>query len=56
VFTTTVGLEDVEQVRFGSLAPVPLPPAAGLFIIGCAGLLALTRRRRHRTGGYTHEI
>lgn len=56
VFTTTVGLEDVEQVRFGSLTPVPLPPAAGLFIIGCAGLLALTRRRRHRTGGYTHEI
>ena len=48
-FTTTVGLEDVSQIRFGNLAAVPGPSVgAGLpgLIAACGGLLALARRRR----------
>jgi hypothetical protein len=48
-FTTTVGLDDVSQVRFGNLTAVPGPIAgAGLpgLIAACCGLLALARRRR----------
>jgi hypothetical protein len=48
-FTTTVGLEDVSQIRFGNLAAVPGPSVgAGLpgLIAACCGLLALARRRR----------
>jgi hypothetical protein len=50
-FTSTVGLADVAQVRFGELAAVPGPIAgAGLpgLLAACCGLLALARRRRRR--------
>jgi hypothetical protein len=50
-FTTTVGLEDVSQIRFGETVPIPGPIAgAGLsgLILASGGLslLALARRRR----------
>ena len=50
-FTTTVGLNDVSQVRFGSLSAVPGPIVGagvpGLILVG-GGLLALARGRRKR--------
>jgi hypothetical protein len=50
-FTTTVGLGDVEQVRFGDLVAVPGPiVGAGLpgLIAGCGALIVLARRRRQK--------
>jgi hypothetical protein len=50
-FTTTVGLGDVEQVRFGDLTAVPGPiVGAGLpgLIAGCGALIVLARRRRQK--------
>ncbi|RDC73420.1 hypothetical protein DLJ49_07595 [Rhodovulum sp. 12E13] len=32
------------DIQFGSLTPVPLPPAATLLIVGIGGLAALRRR------------
>jgi hypothetical protein len=46
-FTTTVGLNDVSQIRFGSLSAVPGPiVGAGLpgMIAACAGLIGLAHR------------
>ena len=48
-FTTTVGLDDVSQIRFGETVPIPGPiVGAGLpgLLAACGGLLALARRRR----------
>jgi len=44
-FTSTVGLADVSQIRFGALAPVPLPPAVLLFGTALLGMGILMRRR-----------
>jgi hypothetical protein len=47
-FTSTVGLEDVAQIRFGELtpSPVPLPPAVLLFGTVLLGVGVLARRKR----------
>jgi hypothetical protein len=48
-FTTTVGLDEVSQIRFGETVPIPGPiVGAGLpgLIAACGGLLVLARRRR----------
>jgi hypothetical protein len=48
-FTTTVGLDEVSQIRFGETVAVPGPIAgAGLpgLIIALGGLVTLARRRR----------
>jgi hypothetical protein len=47
-FTTTVGLDEVSQVRFGNTAPVPGPiVGAGLpGLLAASGLLVLLSRRR----------
>ena len=48
-FTTTVGLDNVAQIRFGETVAVPAPMVgAGLpgLVAACFGLLTLARRRR----------
>ena len=48
-FTTTVGLDDVSQIRFGEIVPIPASiVGAGLpgLLAACGGLLLLARRRR----------
>jgi hypothetical protein len=49
-FTTSVSLDDVEQIRFGQLVvPSPIVGAGLPGVLGAIGLLALARWRRQRT-------
>jgi hypothetical protein len=45
-FTSTVGLDDVSQIRFGQLTAIPLPPAVLLFGTALVGVGLLGARRR----------
>jgi hypothetical protein len=45
-FTTSVGLDDVSQIRFGDIFPIPVPPSIALFVTGLIGVGLLARRRK----------